>query len=199
MTKPSYPDTPELRTALTTIARMNRRSFLAFAATAIAASAIGGFPAPAQAEAPKINLKSIGDAETTVFAKIAEVTLPVEGSSLAPWKPEVLLGTLDGALLGTMEPHVLAGLKGGIGYFNDGPKEKYGKSFVELSNEEATAFLDAWSNSGEVPQRALEVGLKKLVQLSYWANPESWGPTGYDGPVSDKLGIKSLGNAALPA
>ena len=190
-------DTPELRAALETIGRMNRRSFLTFSAAALATLATAGMPIPVQAA--EITLKSVDAAETAVFAKIAEVVLPVEGSTLAPWKPDVLLGTLDAALLSTMEPHVLAGLKGGIGYFNEGPQEKYGKTFTELNNEEATAFMDAWSDSAEVPQRALQVGLKKLIQLSYWANPESWGPTGYDGPVSDRAGFKSLGNADLPA
>ena len=189
-----------LQEALSNIGRMNRRSFLGFSAAAIAATAVGGLSLSTQAMANTLPaLKSINSDETAVFARIADVTLPVEGSSLAAWNYEVLLGTLDQALLGTMAPHVLAGLKGGIAYFNSGPKEKYGKTFVELTPAEATAIMDAWSDSAEIPPRALQVGLKKLIQLSYWANPESWGPTGYDGPVSKKNNYPVLGNADLPA
>jgi hypothetical protein len=114
MQKRHDPDTPELREALRQIGRMNRRSFLTFAAAAIASAATGSLPSPAlAAELPKLN--SINADETAVFRKIAQVTLPVEGSPLAPWQPDVLLGTLDQALLGTMAPHILAGLRGGIG------------------------------------------------------------------------------------
>ncbi|MEZ5477939.1 MAG: twin-arginine translocation signal domain-containing protein [Thiolinea sp.] len=115
-------DTPGLRSALATIERMDRRSFLKFSAAASLLGSIGALPATHAAETA-ITLKSIDAAETAVFAKIAEVVLPVTGTPLAPWKPEVLLGTLDQALLGTMEPQVLAGLKDGIAYFNDGPKK----------------------------------------------------------------------------
>ena len=187
-------DNPDLHTALNTIARMNRRSFLAFSGAAIAAASAGGLPLPARAA----RLTFITEAESAVFVKLAEVVLPVSGSKLTPWTPEVLLQTLDSALLGTMEPHILQGLKGGIGYFNEGPVATHGKPFVQLSDEEATRFCDQWSDSDEVPQRALAMGLKKLVQLAYWANPASWPPIGYDGPVSKRAGLESLGNAELP-
>jgi hypothetical protein len=97
-----------------------------------------------------------------------------------------------------MEPHILEGLKGGIAYFNNGPKTNYGKTFVELSDKQAAAFCDAWADSDEVPHRALAMGLKKLVSLAYWANPPTWEPLGYGGPVTEKWNLVSLGNAPLP-
>ena len=186
----STPWTP----ALQAVERLSRRDFMAFAS---AATAWAVMPS-ARAQTVPPALKSINPAETAIFLRVAEVVLPVSGSPLAPWKPEVLLGILDAALLGTMAPNVLAGLKGGLQYFNDGPVPRHGKRFVALDDAAATAFMDAWGNSTEVPQRALASGLKKLVQLSYWANPESWGPLGYDGPLSKRNGLPSLGNAPLP-
>jgi len=101
-------------------------------------------------------------------------------------------------LLATMEPHVLQDLRGGIGYWNDGPKTEYGLSFVELSPADATRFCDQWANGTEVPQRALSMGLKKLVSLAYFANPPTWAPLGYGGPTTKARKIPSLGNAPLP-
>ena len=182
-----------LERALNLIGGLQRRDFLKFASAAVALSGMGGSGAAWAA-----TLKSINPMEANIFHRVAQVTLPVEGSILAPWKPDVLLHTLDAALLGTMAPHILAGLKGGVAYFNDGPKAMHGKTFVELDNAQATRFLDDWGNAPEVPHRALAAGLKKLVQLSYWANPETWPPLGYDGPITQRNGLVSLGNAPLP-
>ena len=172
---------------------LQRRDFLRFSA-AVAAAGAAGF---AQAALPA-GVKFMNEPEAAVFTRLAQVTLPVAGSPLAPWTPEALLQTLDAALLATMEPHILTGLKGGIQYFNDGPVSVFNKRFTELDDAQATQFCDAWGNSELPPQRGLTVGLKKLVQLSYWANPASWVPLGYDGPMTRRLGLKSLGNAPLP-
>jgi len=143
-------------------------------------------------------MKFVGDTEARVFQRLLDVMLPTEGSALLPPAQVPVLQTLDAALLATMPPHILAGLRGGIGYFNDGPKAGYGKAFVDLADADATAFCDAWANGTEVPQRALSMGLKKLVALAYFANPPTWGPLGYDGPVTRRQGIASLGNQPLP-
>jgi hypothetical protein len=178
--------------AMKIVARLSRRDFMRFSAAAAAASAAGRLAA-----APA-DLKFISDSEAAVFTRLAQVVLPVAGSPLAPWTPEGLLQTLDAALLGTMEPHILAGLKGGVAYFDAGPVASYGKRFTALDDEQATRFCDEWGNGTQPPQRALAMGLKKLVQLSYWANPASWAPLEYDGPMSRRLGLPSLGNAPLP-
>ena len=115
-----------------------------------------------------------------------------------PWSPEEILSTLDGALLAGMAPHILAGLKGGVAYFNDGPRASLGKPFTELDDAAAARFCDAWGDGREPAQRGLAMGLKKLVQLSYWANPASWAPLGYDGPMTARLKLARLGNAPLP-
>lgn len=183
-----------LERALNLIGGLQRRDFLKFASAAMAFTGASG-----AGLARATTLNSINPAEANVFHRVAQVTLPVDGSILTPWKADVLLQTLDAALLGTMAPHILDGLKGGIAYFNDGPKSMYGKTFVELDAAQATRFLDDWGNAPEVPHRALATGLKKLVQLSYWANPETWPPLGYDGPISKRNGLVSLGNAPLPS
>lgn len=180
--------------AIKALLGLSRRNFL----RASGAGAVTALAGGVSLAALPAGVKFINDAEAALFTRLAQVMLPVAGSSLTPWTPEVLLQTLDGALLATMEPHILSGLKGGIQYFNDGPLAVYKKRFTELNDTEATQFCDAWGNSDLPPQRGLTMGLKKLVQLSYWANPASWEPLGYDGPITKRLGLKSLGNAPMP-
>ena len=136
--------------------------------------------------------------EYQVMNRLMQVQLASEGTDLVRASEIPVMQTLDAALMATMAPHILEGLKGGIAYFNDGPKAFYGKPFVELSDKQAAAFCDTWADSDEVPQRALAMGLKKLIGLAYWANPPTWEPLGYGGPVTEKWNLVSLGNAPLP-
>lgn len=186
-----------LEPVIQALQQLKRRDFL-LAALALSAAGTAGLTSLGVQAGPVAGLKFQSEAEAAVFLRLAEVVLPVAGTSLAAWTPDGLLQTLDAALLAGMEPHILAGLKGGVGYFNDGPVARFGKRFTALNDAEATQFVDAWSDSKEPPQRGLTMGLKKLVQLSYWANPASWAPLGYDGPVSQRMGLERLGNAPLP-
>jgi hypothetical protein len=175
--------------------RLSRRDFLRFASAATAGTLVAAGSARAALPA---GVTFMNSDEADVFNRLAEVVLPVAGSGLAPWTRDGLLQTLDAALLAGMPPHILAGLKGGLAYFNEGPMARFGKRFTALGDVEATQFVDAWGDAKEPPQRGLTMGLKKLVQLSYWANPASWAPLGYDGPISQRMGLQRLGNAPLP-
>lgn len=177
--------------------RMDRRSFMKALAAAggLAAIGLGG---PVLAAAPQ-GFKFMGPAEAAVFRRLMEVSLPVAGTPLAQLADIPVLATLDAALLGAMEPHVLKGLKAGVKMFEEGPVKTHGKPFSRLGDKEAQAFCDAWANSADMDRRGLVTGLKKLVALSYWANPPTWAALGYDGPVSAKWGLKSIGNAPMPA
>lgn len=178
--------------AMNVVRNMSRRQFLKGAAALAPVTAFGVLIA-----AP-VAMKFIGPTEAAVFQRLFEGALPVEGTALLPLAQVPVMQTLDAALLGTMSPEILAGLKGGIGYWNEGPRAEFGRPFVELTDEQAVKFCDQWSNSSEVPQRALSMGLKKLVMLSYFANPPTWAPLGYSGPYTRPNKIPSLGNAPLP-
>lgn len=193
--------TPATLEALAQIRRMGRRDFLRFgaAAASLAAVSASGLLAPniAHAALPP-GIKVMNEGELAVFQRLLAVMLPTEGSTLLPPSQVPVMQTLDAALLATMEPHILQGLKGGIGYFNEGLLARYRKRFTELSDADARSFCDEWANAPEAPHRALAMGLKKLVGLAYWANPPTWAPLGYDGPVSRKWGLTPLGNAPMP-
>ncbi|MFM2347186.1 MAG: hypothetical protein RL654_1939 [Pseudomonadota bacterium] len=185
----------DLAAAVEAMTRLSRRDVMR------ALAALGSAPllAPASARAAlPAGLVHLDAAQAAVMLRLAQVTLPVEGSRLAPWQPEVLLQTLDAALLGPMDARVRAGLRGGIEAFEAAPRATLGRPFTALDDAQACAFCDAWGASTEPMQRGLVTGLKKLVQLSYWAHPSSWPAVGYDGPISERLGLKSLGNAPMP-
>lgn len=192
---------PNTLQALAQIRRMGRRDFMKFGGivAGLAAAVASGLIKPGSAfAAVPPGIRFMSESEYGVFQRLQEAMLPVNGTSLLPLQDVPVLQTLDAALLATMEPHILQGLKGGIAYFNEGSVVNFGKRFIELADADAVRFCDAWANSAEVPQRALAMGLKKLVGLAYWANPPTWGPLGYDGPVSLRWGLKSLGNAPMP-
>ena len=191
-------ESPALQ-AMDYVRRISRRDFLRAAALIAGAAAVTSvIPASTAFAAVPKGIRIMGADEYAVFKRLMEVMLPVKGTPLVQLNKVPVMETLDAALLATMPPHIWNGLKGGVKYFNEGPEATFGKKFVDLTNVEAERFLDKWANSGEVPHRALAMGLKKLVGLAYWANPPTWKPLGYDGPVSRKSGLVSYGNAPMP-
>jgi len=138
--------------------------------------------------------------EQDVFIHLIKAALPVDGTKLPSPEKAAVLHTLDNALLAGMEPHLLTELKGGIAFFDAGPKASYGgRHFTQLSLDEARRFCDEWADADAVEKRGIVMGLKKLVGLSYWSNPVTWPHLGYVGPISKRTNIPSLGNAPMPA
>lgn len=69
--------------------------------------------------------------------------------------------------------------------------------FSSLNDEEAIAYIERWQN-GVPLQRGVVTVFKKLLYASYWRDPATWVPLGFDGPVSERWGLPSLGNAPFP-
>ncbi|WP_417500219.1 twin-arginine translocation signal domain-containing protein [Methylophaga sp.] len=175
---------------------MNRRRFLK--AASVIAVAVTALPAMSTFARVLTDQNRMDALEKAVFGKMLKIALPTKGSLLIDPATLPVLPTIEGALLAGMAPHIRSGLRGGIGYFNGGSVAKYGDEFVNLSDADAIAFVDDWSASSNAPERALSMGIKKLTVLAYWAIPNTWGPLGYDGPVSEKWGVSSLGNTPEP-
>lgn len=138
--------------------------------------------------------------EYEVFVHLIKTMLPIEGTKLPSPEEAAVLQTLDSALLAGMEPHLLTELKGGIAFFDAGPKASHGgRRFTQLSLDEARHFCDEWADADVPEKRGIVMGLKKLVGLSYWSNPITWPHLGYSGPITKRLNIPSLGNAPMPS
>jgi hypothetical protein len=184
--------------AIAAIQQFSRRDFLKFSAVSAGVASVGiTLPTTAWAAVPE-GIHFMGEVEYPVFFRLMQVTLPVAETPLAQLDQIPVMKTLDAALLAGMAPHVLEGLKQGISLFEQGAVQPYSKPFSQLDDKDATAFCDAWGDSAEPVQRGLATGLKKLVELAYWANPPTWAALGYDGPVSKRWGLKPLGNAPMP-
>ena len=199
MSSTSKPE--NIEQAISAMQQFSRRDFLKFFAaySGVASVGISGIALPfAACAAVPDGISFMGEAEYKVFHRLMRVTLPVDGTPLASLEQIPVMKTLDAALLAGMAPHVLNGLKQGINLFEQGAIQPSGKVFSQLDDKDATAFCDAWGNSADPMQRGLVTGLKKLVELAYWANPPTWAALGYDGPVSKRWGLKPLGNAPMP-
>lgn len=191
------PESARVQRSVIAAGRLGRRDFMK-AAAGLCGLALVGMPTGAASGAVPEGIRFMAQAEYKVFHRLMLVSLPVEGTGLAQLADIPVMQTLDAALLSGMAPHELAGLKEGIALFEDGPKPRYGKPFSQLADKDAAAFCDSWADDADPVKRGLVTALKKLVALSYWANPPTWAALGYDGPVSDRWELKSIGNAPMP-
>ncbi len=185
---------------------MGRRRFLQIATITVGTMGVGGSflgsagTAEAASEAVPKGVKHMTLNEYKVFQRLIDAHMPTAGTQLPNPAELPVMQTLDAALLAGMAPHVLAGLKGGIEFFDAGPQSSFNnKRFTELSDSEARAFCDAWANADTPAKRGIVVGLKKLAGLAYWSNPKTWPAVGYDGPATKGTDTPSYGNAPLPA
>lgn len=182
------------------IAKLDRRDFLRLSTVAagLAATGLISFaPTSAVAQVPE-GIAHMSADEYAVWHRLMLILLKTEGSALVDPETLPVLQTVDGAFLATLPPPVLAGLKGGVAFFNDAPKEAFGKPFTELSDSEASQYCDALASSDVIPERALFTALKFLTVTAYWAIPPTWGPVGFQGPVTEAWGLEYKGNAPLP-
>jgi hypothetical protein len=69
--------------------------------------------------------------------------------------------------------------------------------FVHLSVEQRLHYIRQWEQGIEI-QRGISTLLKKLMCYGYWQDIEAGRAIGYQGPLSEAQGIRSLGNAPMP-
>ncbi|QSR34322.1 hypothetical protein CFI10_04870 [Marinobacterium iners] len=131
---------------------INRRKFLQTAS--MVAAAVSLLPAVSSMAGILTEEAKLNDLERDVFAKLLRISVPTEGSSLVDPATLPVLPTLENALLAGMAPHIRQGLRGGIGYFNDGAVKAFGKTFVQLDDDKAARFCDQWADSPTVHRNA---------------------------------------------
>jgi hypothetical protein len=69
--------------------------------------------------------------------------------------------------------------------------------FVHLSVEQRLDYIQRWEQGVEI-QRGISTVIKKLMCYGYWQDIEAGRAIGYQGPVSEARGIRSLGNTPMP-
>lgn len=104
------------------------------------------------------------------------------------------------AMLALMDPQILKDIDGAAALFEYGSTVLgwHFASFSSLDESQALEYVERWQN-GVGMQRAIVTVFKKMIYASYWRDPSTWSAVGFDGPVAEKWGLPSLGNAPLPA
>lgn len=187
------------------LAALSRRRFLKGAlwgAGGVALVLGGGFAwlrrSPVDSLPVPEHLKHLSASEYHLFRRAIDVLLPVEGTGLTAVEQVPVLDNID-ALMGLLEPSIRQELGMGLTLFDHAAVVVglHGRRFVDLDTAAALRYFDDWS-VGNTVQRTLSSVVKKFVYVSYWRDPQTWPPIQFDGPVSDRWGLPSLGNTPLP-
>jgi hypothetical protein len=157
---------------------------LAAPTTALAADA--GLPA---------GITSMSELEYRVLDRLRTILLPVQKFGLPSTTEVPVMANLDD-LIGKLNAFPRTLLRVGLNAFEYGSIYKFSR-FSQLDDRAAYNTVESWQ-SGIFFQRGLMSDIKTLVTFAYWRDPRTWTLLEYDGPVTEKWGIRRLGNAPLP-
>lgn len=192
MFSPFDTGTPSLAAQL---APLSRRAFVTGAASAAALAMAACSPAIP----PSTEYRHLAGDEHRLFVKLLPVFLPVEGTGLVPPLAVPTLANID-AMFGRFPAKLRGDLGLGLKLFDWGAFVVgwHFKRFVSLDAGAARAYCARWE-SGNTVQRGVFGALKQIIYVSYWREPATWPPIGYEGPVTARYGLPRLGNAPLPS
>lgn len=195
-------DLPDPARALRPLSRRQVLRWTLWGAAATVAAGTGTLAllrrSPVDSQALPGYLLHLVAAEYHLFARAIEVLLPVAGTPFPPPSGLPVIANID-RMVGLLEPGVRRDLGAGLVLFDHGPLVSgwHGRRFVDLPTAQAAAYFDRWA-AGSSLQRALATTVKKFVYAAYWREPATWPALQFDGPVSERWGLPSLGNAPLP-
>ncbi len=130
-------------------------------------------------------LVHISPAHYHLFNRLADILLPTEGSELVPAQDIPVAIRVDQLMAG-IEPGVRQQLLIGLSLFDDLAVLRFGSvgRFVDLSDADASDYIDNWMNSPIFTLRAVANAAGRLVRTAYWSAPETWSAIGYAGPAA---------------
>ena len=181
------------------LAPLNRRAFLKTGlGVAVAASSVLTLGCSSEVPVDPA-LKALSASQQALFQRLTHILLPTKGTTLASVDSVPVLANIDQLFAG-LDAKVLGDLEGATLLFERGSLLLGGhfSRFTRLDDADALAYIESWQ-SGNSLQRGIVTTLKKMIYASYWRDEKTWAPVDYDGPVSDRWGLPSLGNAPLPA
>lgn len=181
-------------TLAVSLAPLSRRAFLSGAA---AGAALGLAACTRSAPAPAGAKHLTGD-EHALFTRLLPVFLPTAGTHLVAPTAVPTMANIDG-FFGRFPAKLRNDLGIALKLFDYGALVIgwHFKRFVSLDTAAAEQYCIRWE-SGNTVQRGVFGALKQIIYVSYWREPATWPPIGYEGPVSARYGLPRLGNAPLP-
>lgn len=179
---------------------LSRRHFLGrsaqLAATATAMAALPGQVRAAETGGGRpTGIKNLSAVEYRVFDKLRLVMLDTRKYSL-PSSTEVPVMENVDIWVSRLNQRARLLVKVGAQTIEYGSLYRFSR-FSRMSDAKATRHVHAWQ-TGNVLQRGVISSLKMLLTLGYWQDIRTWPSLQYDGPVTEKWGIRRLGNAPLP-
>lgn len=189
---------------LSGLEHLSRRRFLVAGVRAAAATgAILALPGRALAAdvpaagagAVPSGIVHLSDLEYRVFDKLRVIMLPTEKYDLPSSQEIPVMQNVD-VWVGKLNQRTRMLLKLGAQTLEYGSLYRFSR-FTTMSDEKAARHVNNWQ-TGNVLQRGVMSSLKMLITLGYWQDTRTWPSLQYDGPVTEKWGIRRLGNTPLP-
>ncbi|MGH8493549.1 MAG: hypothetical protein ACRERR_10685 [Moraxellaceae bacterium] len=179
---------------------LSRRSLLVSGArVAAAAGALLALPqqllAAETIEGVPAGIKHLSELEYRVMDKLRIVMLPTQKFSLPSSTQVPTMENVD-AWVGKLNQRTRLLLTVGAQTLEYGSLYRFSR-FSQMPDAKASKHVNNWQ-TGNVVQRGVMTSLKMLLTLGYWQDLRTWPALQYDGPVSERWGIRTLGNAPLP-
>jgi len=176
--------------------KLSRRTFTKLTVLTGASALV--LPACSDAASAPSGAVTLTADERNLLERFAEVYIPTEGTSLKPLSEVPIADNIEHAL-SLMDAEMLEQVRIGLKLFNYGSIliGLHLARFVHLSVEQRLDYIQRWERGIEI-QRGISTLIKKLMCYGYWKDIEAGRAIGYQGPVSEAGGIRSLGNAWMP-
>lgn len=187
--------------------RISRRGFIRsglWMSVGVATSAIAGLAylrrSPRDAISAPEGLRVLSASQYQLFQRLGEICFAVNDSILQPVS-NVPIGLQADSLIAGIRVDIRKQLLIGLDLLDNAAVLASGQwsRLVDMSDGEARAYLDNWTNSSVPTFRAIANAAMRLTKSAYWESPSTWAAINYPGPVTGPRGIERLGNAPRPA
>ena len=178
---------------------LSRRSLLRLTAVSGVALTAGCARVFGRRDAPEaLTYVNLTEDEVRVVTQFTRAVLPTKRHGLPDSLNEIpTIKNMD-IMVGNMDPTQRKLLALGLWVYEYRPMASFKfKRFSSLDEDRALAYVVAMQE-GVFFERGLTTTLKALVTLNYWRDSRTWDALGYEGPVTERWGVRRLGNAPMP-
>jgi hypothetical protein len=178
---------------------LSRRSLLRLTAVSGVALTAGCARVFGRREAPEaLTYVNLTEDEVRVVTQFTRAVLPTSRHGLPHCINEIPTIKNVDIMVGNMDPTQRQLLALGLWVYEYRPMASFKfKRFSKLDEARAHAYVVSMQE-GAFFERGLTTTLKALVTLNYWRDSRTWAALDYWGPVTERWGVRRLGNAPLP-
>ena len=179
---------------------LSRRSLLRFSLFSAMAFSTGCARFFGRKDAPEaLAFSNLEEDEVRVITKLTRVLLPTKEFGLPSSIDEVPTVQNVDAMVSQMNEQTRSLMSLALWLFEHRPMASFRFSrFSHLSDEKAAEYV-LKMQKGNFVERGLLTSLKTLITVNYWRDSRTWEGLEYWGPVTEKWGVRRLGNAPLPS